>query len=255
MQHVPLVPLSSLPTPASGRGSFSAIRTGTVKMGIFFEKLHHVGLSISAESATIQQCFSFTTNQQTVLSATTIQQNKHAVTRRHGPSQRSRHGYKAWPSVTLLDRVGPSFGYSTAGGADCRCLPLHLQSERRSICPPRPMLCHRYVHWWRSVTKPGSPAPATSGHAREGKSILWKGTKWSNLAAVQGSVRDREGMASHRCDCSLQPLRLTSCSVWWPPATWDLQLQDRQLPGVCVVTDVHAWPFGREDMWCHSNQF
>jgi hypothetical protein len=37
-------------------------------------------LSISAESAAIQQCFSLTINQRTVLSATTIQRNEQAVT-------------------------------------------------------------------------------------------------------------------------------------------------------------------------------
>jgi hypothetical protein len=39
---------------------------------------HPVRLSLSAESATIQQCFSLTINQRTVLSATINQQNEQA---------------------------------------------------------------------------------------------------------------------------------------------------------------------------------
>jgi hypothetical protein len=41
--------------------------------------LHPVRLSYSAESAAIQQCFSLTTNQRTVLSAIINQRNEQAV--------------------------------------------------------------------------------------------------------------------------------------------------------------------------------
>jgi hypothetical protein len=39
---------------------------------------HHVRLSYLAESAAIQQCFSLTANQRTILSATINQRNEHA---------------------------------------------------------------------------------------------------------------------------------------------------------------------------------
>jgi predicted metal-dependent enzyme (double-stranded beta helix superfamily) len=45
---------------------------------LFCGDIHPVRLSLSAESAAIQQYFSLTTNQRTVLSATTNQRNEQA---------------------------------------------------------------------------------------------------------------------------------------------------------------------------------
>jgi hypothetical protein len=96
----------------------------------------------------------------------------------------SAHGF----APTSLDGVAPSFVIAApTGWADCRCLPLHVQSERRSICPPRsayavPSLRGLKVSILsKTPTKPGSPTPthpaartkhpAASGHEREGKSF------------------------------------------------------------------------------------
>jgi hypothetical protein len=49
------------------------------KKSSFHQNCQLVRLSLSAESAAIQQCFSLTTNQRTVLSATINQRNEQAV--------------------------------------------------------------------------------------------------------------------------------------------------------------------------------
>jgi len=135
------------------------------------------------------------------------------------------------------------------------------------------MLCHRYVDW-RSVSSlilqqsldllaPMHSAartihPAASGYAREGK-FFGRPRKGAISQLCRGLWGDREGMTSHSCDCSLQPLRLLSCSApWsWPPATYETssyKIGNSQAPMTwCVVTDVHAWPCGREVIWCHCD--
>lgn len=96
--------------------------------------------------------------------------------------------------------------------------------------------------------------PTASGHAREGKSF-GRARKGAISQLCRGLWGDR---ASHRCDCSMQPLRPLSCSAWWPPATWE-PLATRSAitrhTGDLMRGDRHPCTAicGREDMRCHCD--
>jgi hypothetical protein len=76
--------------PTSGRPVTSVhkaavVVSSIVALGNYYILLHPVRFAGSAESAAIQQCFSLTTNQRTVLSATIYQRNKQATRCSTGP--------------------------------------------------------------------------------------------------------------------------------------------------------------------------